>query len=92
MADEHPEWMSRWQDPDRHRAQVRARNRAYYAAVKDLIAEYPEQYRELYAREAARNGVNPRPKLTEAEEIEKEIARLQRQLDRAQRRNGEERQ
>jgi hypothetical protein len=37
-------------DPERWHEQQRARARAYRAAVRELIAEHPEHYRELLAK------------------------------------------
>jgi len=79
-AHSHRRWPRR--DWDKHRADVRATNRAFDAAVRRLISEQPERYAELYAEQAAARGVQPRsPKLlTERELIELELAGLRAQL------------
>lgn len=75
-------------DRERHKDQVRRANKARYQAVKDLIAEYPDRYDELYAHYCSQVGVtpNPRPRLS-TEELQAQIAeleaRLRQQLGRA---------
>jgi hypothetical protein len=70
------------QDPDRHRAQVRAANRARYRAVKRLIDENPRRFDELYAEEAALEGVTPKPpERVDAGKIKTQIATLQERLN-----------
>ena len=65
-----------------HRALVRAQNRARKAAEKLLIAAHQERFDELYAMCAAEEGVTPKPRKTEADLIEEELAGLRAQLRR----------
>jgi hypothetical protein len=67
-------------DWDRHRARVRAANRARSRAVKQLVAEHRAEFNRLFAELAAAEGVVPHPRKTEAEQIQAEIARLQAKL------------
>jgi len=65
-------------DPERHRAQVRAANRARYRATQELIAENQERFDLLYAKHAKGEGVTPAPRnRIDATEIAAEITRLQ---------------
>jgi hypothetical protein len=69
------------QDPDKHRAQVRAANRARYRAIKRLIAENPQRFDELYAYEAAIEGVTPKPpERVDAGKIQSQIDALRERL------------
>ena len=69
------------QDPDKHRAQVRAANRARYRAVKRLIDAHPKEFDAYYAEEAASEGVTPKPpERVDAGKIKTQIATLQERL------------
>jgi len=71
---------------ERHKAQTRAMNRARKRAVAQLVKENPERYFELYAMCAAVEDppVTARPpKEAAVEEIEAQIEKLRRRLDRA---------
>ena len=68
-------------DPERHRAQVRAANRARYRATQELVAENQERFDVLYAKHAEAEGVTPSPRgRIDATEIAAEIIRLQDRL------------
>jgi len=49
-------------DPEKHKAQVRAANRARYKAVQQLIGRHQIEFDLLYADEATREGVEPKPR------------------------------
>jgi hypothetical protein len=68
-------------DPDKHKAQVRAANRARYRAVQLLIHENQARFDALYAQQAALEGVEPKPRgRVDADAIQKQIAELQERL------------
>jgi hypothetical protein len=71
-------------DPERHRAQVRAANRARYRAIRMLIDENQRRFDELYAQQCRFEGVVPAgPHTTQRErrsKLEAEIAELRAQL------------
>jgi hypothetical protein len=68
-------------DPDKHRAQVRAANRARYAAVQELIGAHQSEFDTLYAKHAGAEGVQPKPRgRVDADEIQAQIATLQGRL------------
>ena len=68
-------------DPDKHRAQVRAANRARYRATQRLIAERQARFDELYAEEASRVGVTPAPRgRIDAVAMQAQIDDLQKRL------------
>ena len=68
-------------DPAKHKAQVRAANRARYRAVQRMIAEDPERFDLLYAEEAVAEGVEPKPRgRVNATVIQAQIAELQERL------------
>ncbi|HVQ18702.1 MAG TPA: hypothetical protein VMT27_06660 [Actinomycetes bacterium] len=68
-------------DPEKHRAQVRAANRARYRATQELVAENQERFDVLYAKHAEAEGVTPAPRgRIDAVEIAVEITRLQKRL------------
>ena len=46
-------------DTEKHREQVRARNRAWYRAARELIKAHPEEFTEIFVREADKEGVRP---------------------------------
>jgi hypothetical protein len=69
-------------DPEKHRAQVRAANRARYRAVQDLITAHPTEYDRLYAHHASAEGVTPSPRgRIDADVIASQIAELQARLN-----------
>lgn len=63
-------------DPERHREQVRAANRARHRATKTLIAAHRREFDALYALEASKEGVSP--KTTAAED---EVTSLRKQVE-----------
>jgi hypothetical protein len=68
-------------DPEKHKAQVRAANRARYKAVQLLIAENPVRFDVLYAEQAALEGVEPKPReKVDAVALQKEITQLTQRL------------
>lgn len=68
-------------DPEKHKAQVRAANRARYKAVQELIAENQSRFDVLYAKHATKEGVEPKPRgRVDAEAINAQIAELQSRL------------
>lgn len=71
-------------DPEKHKEQVRAANRARHRAVRRLILEDPERFNRYYAEEAAKEGVTPQPRSTasEASILRKQIDQLTGQLSR----------
>ncbi len=70
-------------DPEKHRSQVRAANRARYRAVQRLVTENQLRFDELYAEEATREGVEPKPRgRIDAAAIEHQISDLQARLAR----------
>lgn len=62
-------------DPEKHREQVRAANRARHRATRTLIMKYRAEWDDLYAKEAAKEGVEPKPRDTP------EVARLKAQIE-----------
>jgi len=70
-------------DPERHKEQVRAANRARYKAVQLLIREHQDEFDGLYAAQAALEGVEPKPRgRVDAEALQAQIAELQGRLQR----------
>jgi len=68
-------------DPEKHKAQVRAANRARYKAVQLLIAEIQARFDALYAQQASLEGVEPKPRgRVDADAIQHQIAELQARL------------
>jgi len=68
-------------DPERHKAQVRAANRARYKAVQLLIGENQERFDSLYAQQASLEGVDPKPRgRVDAAQLQDQIAELQARL------------
>jgi hypothetical protein len=49
-------------DPERHKEQVRAANRARHRATKQLIDRHRLEWDALYEKEAAKEGVQPKPR------------------------------
>lgn len=72
-------------DPEKHRAQVRAANRARYRAVQLLISENQSRFDTLYAQQATLEGVEPKPRgRVDAEHLQSQISELQERLARLQ--------
>jgi hypothetical protein len=72
-------------DPEKHKAQVRAANRARYKAVQLLISDHQEQFDTLYAQQAALEGVEPKPRgRVDAAALQNQITELQARLARMQ--------
>jgi hypothetical protein len=70
-------------DPEKHKAQVRAANRARYKAVQLLIAENQSRFDVLYSAQAALEGVEPKPRgRVDAVALQSQIAELQARLAR----------
>jgi len=68
-------------DPEKHKAQVRAANRARYKAVQLLISSHQAEFDHLYAQQASLEGVEPKPRgRVDAEAIQSQIAELQARL------------
>jgi hypothetical protein len=76
--------MAQRTDPERHKAQVRAANRARYRATKDLIAENQERFDVLYTKYAKAEGVTPAQRgRIDAAALQHEINVLQGRLTEA---------
>lgn len=72
-------------DPDKHREQVRAANRARYRATQRLVDEHQMRFDELYAEEAGREGVQPKPRgRIDAGALQAQIDTLQGRLAKIQ--------
>jgi uncharacterized protein YPO0396 len=72
-------------DPEKHKAQVRAANRARYRAVQLLITAHQGEFDTLYGQQAALEGVEPKPRgRVDAEHLQSQIAELQERLSRLQ--------
>jgi len=68
-------------DPEKHKAQVRAANRARYRAVQLLINAHQGEFDTLYSQQAALEGVEPKPRgRVDAVQIQSQIAELQARL------------
>lgn len=68
-------------DPEKHKAQVRAANRARYKAVQQLIGRHQVEFDVLYAEQAALEGVEPKPReKVDAEAIQAQIKELTKRL------------
>jgi len=68
-------------DPEKHKAQVRAANRARYRAVQLLIMENQPRFDQLYAQQAQLEGVEPKPRgRVDADALQNQIAELQARL------------
>jgi len=68
-------------DPEKHRAQVRAANRARYKAVQQLIARHQVEFDVLYAEQASLEGVEPKPReKVDAVAIQAQIKELTKRL------------
>jgi hypothetical protein len=72
-------------DPEKHKAQVRAANRARYRAVQILINENQDRFDTLYAAQASLEGVEPKPRgRVDAQHLQDQIAELQTRLAKLQ--------
>jgi len=68
-------------DPEKHKAQVRAANRARYKAVQLLIHNHQGEFDNLYAQQASLEGVEAKPRgRVDAAAIQSQIAELQERL------------
>jgi hypothetical protein len=68
-------------DPEKHKAQVRAANRARYRAVQLLINKHQVEFDALYAAQASLEGVEAKPRgRVDAEHIQSQISELQARL------------
>lgn len=74
--------MTQRTDPEKHKAQVRAANRARHRATKRLIANHREEFDALYAHEADKEGVSPKTRETATvlASMQAQIADLQARL------------
>lgn len=82
----HERWKRK--DWDKHREHVRAASRAKYRAEVLLIAEHQAEYDELYELTAAEEGVVPNKRRDTQREIEQQIAKLQKKLDKLEAKEG----
>jgi uncharacterized protein YPO0396 len=72
-------------DPEKHKAQVRAANRARYRAMQLLINAHQGEFDTLYSQQAALEGVEPKPRgRVDAEQIQSQISELQERLNKMQ--------
>jgi len=72
-------------DPEKHKSQVRAANRARYRATQLLINQHQGEFDELYAAQASLEGVEPKPRgRVDAAAIQTQIEELQGRLARMQ--------
>jgi hypothetical protein len=70
-------------DPEKHKEQVRAANRARYRAVQILINENQDRFDTLYAQQASLEGVEPKPRgRVDPVQIQHQIEELQARLAR----------
>jgi len=68
-------------DPEKHKAQVRAANRARYKAVQLLIHNHQGEFDNLYAQQASLEGVEAKPRgRVDAAALQAQIAELQERL------------
>ena len=68
-------------DPAKHRAQVRAANRARYKAIQALISENQGRFDTLYAEYAVVEGVSPKPRgRIDVGSMQRQIAELEARL------------
>jgi len=68
-------------DPEKHRAQVRAANRARYKAVQLLISAHQGEFDTLYSQQASLEGVEPKPRgRVDADYLQAQIADMQARL------------
>jgi hypothetical protein len=69
-------------DPEKHKAQVRAANRARYKAVQLLIARHQIEFDNLYAEQALLEDVTPKPReRVDAAALQSQIAVLSKRLE-----------
>jgi hypothetical protein len=68
-------------DPEKHKQQVRAANRARYRAVQLLISAHQGEFDTLYSQQASLEGVEPKPRgRVDAEHLQSQIAEMQAKL------------
>jgi uncharacterized protein YPO0396 len=68
-------------DPEKHKEQVRAANRARYRATQALISENQSRFDVLYAKYAVDEGVMPKPRgRIDVPAMQAQIAELNRKL------------
>ncbi len=68
-------------DPEKHRAQVRAANKARYRAIQVLIGENQARFDVLYAQFAEDEGVTPKPRgRIDVVSMQRQIEQLQGRL------------
>lgn len=68
-------------DPEKHRAQVRAANKARYRAIQELIRENQARFDVLYAKYAEDLGVTPNPRgRIDVVGLERQVKELQGRL------------
>lgn len=65
-------------DPEKHKEQVRAANRARHRATKRLIANHRAEFNAMYMAEAEKEGVTPKPL---SREPSTEVATLRAQME-----------
>lgn len=76
-------------DPEKHREQVKAANRARYKAVQELIDNHRPEFNLLYTRHATDENVVPKPRQAiDPVEITNQIKQLEKQLAAVQSGNG----
>lgn len=75
-------------DPEKHKEQVKAANRARYRAVQELIDLHRPEFNLLYGKHAEDEGVTPKPRQAlDPVEITAQIKQLERQLAQVQSRS-----
>jgi hypothetical protein len=68
-------------DPDKHRSQVRAANRARYRAVQALISAHQIEFDTLYSEFAGNEGVTPKPRgRLDVISLQRQLADMERKL------------
>jgi hypothetical protein len=73
--------MATRKDPERHRDQVRAANRARYAATRMLVERHQAEFDALYHDAAKAEGVVPKPRgRIDADAMRRHIAELEARL------------
>jgi len=73
--------MAQRTDPEKHKAQVRAANKARYRALQVLVSRHPAEFAVLYAEQAALVGVEPKPReKVDAAAIQTQINELTNRL------------
>jgi hypothetical protein len=68
-------------DPEKHREQVRAANKARYRAIQILVARHQGEFDVLYAEQAEVEGVTPKPRgRIDVVGLERQVKELQGRL------------